>query len=749
MDEPLMESGGRAEHFRDDGRDSTFRGRRGALVGGDVYQRAAALVDLAEDGEGIPSEVLEQDNAKRSTSLYFTYIRLDPFWNLTLAALILLSFFEVPLWCSGSFPNPCGSREKYYLGSLPYLTREESLVFEIVIFIILVVYTFYPILFMGKKLFWRDSLNSVKVVLLLLLAVDTLVDLFYVTPTGPISSLPVRVAPYVRVILVAVNLSQVRDSVKTIFQVLPDFIDVAALLSLFILFSSWLGYILFEDTVQGKEVFTSYMLTLYGMTILFTTENNPDLWLPAYKQAPISSVFFILYILIGVYFMTNLVLAVIYDSFKGQLAEHFMQEEQRKDELLKITFNLLDQDERGYLDVKQCSALFRELNNYRTLPNIEEEDMEAVFYALDDSGDFKITLEEFTDICQAIALKFDKQEIPQWLEAFPTVYNSSSFQKIRQFVRSNYFEYIILGMLGLNLITVIIETTLDIENDASQQFWQEIELVFGWIYLIELALKVLVYGFSNYWRSGQNRFDFFVTWIIVIGETLTAVLPNGLPYFTSTEWIRYLLIARLLRLVRGLMLIERYRVKVVTFVNLIPNLLPYLGINFFLMCIYCTIGMQVFGGLVYEGNSKLEQTSMFENDYMVYNFNDYASGMVTLFNVLVMGNWQVWMETYGTLSKEWWAVAYFISFYVLGILLILNLVVAFVLEAFFAEIEINEESKARDADDAEGNSGISDPRYEKRRRARRGRDPRVQNLLSHMLSAEMEKNKGASSSSEI
>ena len=30
--------------------------------------------------------------------------------------------------------------------------------------------------------------------------------------------------------------------------------------------------------------------------------------------------------------------------------------------------------------------------------------------------------------------------------------------------------------------------------------------------------------------------------------------------------------------------------------------------------------------------------------YLLFNFNDYPSGMVTLFNLLVMGNWQVWME---------------------------------------------------------------------------------------------------------
>lgn len=56
-----------------------------------------------------------------------------------------------------------------------------------------------------------------------------------------------------------------------------------ALWLLFLLFASWLGYVMFEDTLQGKTIFTSYSTTLYQMFVLFTTSNNPDVWIPAYR----------------------------------------------------------------------------------------------------------------------------------------------------------------------------------------------------------------------------------------------------------------------------------------------------------------------------------------------------------------------------------------------------------------------------------------------------------------------------------
>lgn len=29
-----------------------------------------------------------------------------------------------------------------------------------------------------------------------------------------------------------------------------------------------------------------------------------------------------------------------------------------------------------------------------------------------------------------------------------------------------------------------------------------------------MALKVYTYGFENYWKDGENRFDFIATWVI-------------------------------------------------------------------------------------------------------------------------------------------------------------------------------------------------------------------------------------------
>lgn len=729
--ESSRRSRNRHEHRDGEAQQKSYQKRSDAIAYGDPYQQAAALVDLAEDGVGLPEQVLFDTKFERAAKFYFIFIRFDILWSINLFALVALNFFEKPLWCARYTEHSCNDRDYFFLGQLPYLTKAQALVYEGVTLSVLVFHTFFPIAYEGWNLYWKSLLNKLKVICLFILVADLLVYALYLSPVA-IYNLPFRIAPYIRIVFFTLNMRELRSCAVTLAGMLGMYLNVLALGLLFLLFSSWLAYIIFEDTQQGIMMFYSYGETLYQMFVLFTTSNNPDVWIPAYKDSRWYSLFFVLYVLLGVYFITNLILAVVYDSFKEQLVKQVAGMDSMRKNILGKAFSLIDDNKDGNLDKDQCIRLFEELNKYRSLPKTSRDDFELIFDELDDSDDFKINLAEFYDLCNAIALRFQKEAAPSWFESCPGFYHAPLVEGFKSFVRGPKFEYIIAAFLILNLVAVIIETTLDIEDSSGQTFWQGLEFVFGWIYVVEMALKVFATGFDNYWKEGQNRFDFVVTWIIVIGETTTFITPNSIAFFSNGEWIRYLLIARLLRLIRLLMHVRRYRAFVATFLTLIPSLMPYLGTIFCVLCIYCSLGLQIFGGLVNAGNHKLADSALSDNDYLLFNFNDYPNGMVTLFNLLVMGNWQVWMQGYRELTGTAWTLAYFVSFYLITVLLLLNLVVAFVLEAFFAEIELENSETEDESKEAQG-------RKQRPRQfaSTKTRSQRVDALLHHMLSAEL------------
>ncbi|KAK8655267.1 hypothetical protein V6N13_107855 [Hibiscus sabdariffa] len=583
--------------------------RSEAITYGSPYQRAAALVDLAEDGVGLPEQVLDKSNFGSAAKFYFIFIKFHIIWTLNYFALVVLNFFEKPLWCWTNGTYSCSDRGYFFLGQLPYFTATESIMYEVVTLILLAIHTFFPITYEGSSIFWKRPLNQLKVVCFLLLVADLLVFFLYLSPVA-MNSLPFRVAPYVRVILFILSIRA----------------------------SRWY------------------------------------------------SLFFVLYVLIGVYFVTNLILAVVYDSFKSELAKQVSEMDHNRRNILCKVFDLIDDHNAGFLNKEQCIHLFEELHKYRSLPKISREEFELIFDELDDSRDFKINLDEFTDLCSAIGLRFQKEETPPFFERFQ-FYRSPFSENLKAFVRGPKFGYMII----LNLFAVIIETTLDIENNSGQKVWQEVEFVFGWIYVLEMALKVYSFGFANYWREGQNQFDFLITWIIVIGETITFATPHGLSSFSNGEWIRYLLLARMLRLIRLLMHVQSYRAFVATFLTLLPSLMPYLGTIFCVLCIYCTIGVQ----------------------------------------------------SYKEFTGTSWTFVYFISFYLITVLLLLNLVVAFVLEAFFTEMNLETSGTGEEADDQKcAGSGKGRRRLAGTKR----RSQRVDILLHRMLSAELDKNHPSPSS---
>lgn len=108
-----------------------FSRRSDAIAYGSPYQKAAALVDLAEDGIGLPEEILDDEASfAEAAKFYFVFIQFDLIWSLNYFALLLLNFLEKPLWCSQNLAISCDDRDYYFLGELPYLSGVGSLVYE-------------------------------------------------------------------------------------------------------------------------------------------------------------------------------------------------------------------------------------------------------------------------------------------------------------------------------------------------------------------------------------------------------------------------------------------------------------------------------------------------------------------------------------------------------------------------------------------------------------------------------------------
>ena len=96
-------------------------------------------------------------------------------------------------------------------------------------------------------------------------------------------------------------------------------------------------------------------------------------------------------------------------------------------------------------------------------------------------------------------------------------------RKIWKLVRSNPFDYFIMGTIMLN----VVQMALGYEGQPASVdlFLQLTNYIFTAIFICEAVLKLIAYGFS-YFKTMWNKFDFFIV-ITSIIDILMSLDPNS------------------------------------------------------------------------------------------------------------------------------------------------------------------------------------------------------------------------------
>ena len=78
---------------------------------------------------------------------------------------------------------------------------------------------------------------------------------------------------------------------------------------------------MFRSEFEGIITLGNFGNTYYQLLILLTTANFPDIMLPAYEVSYYYTVFFVLYLVFGLYLLLNILLANIFSMYKRRLEQ--------------------------------------------------------------------------------------------------------------------------------------------------------------------------------------------------------------------------------------------------------------------------------------------------------------------------------------------------------------------------------------------------------------------------------------------
>lgn len=87
------------------------------------------------------------------------------------------------------------------------------------------------------------------------------------------------------------------------------------------------------------------------------------------------------------------------------------------------------------------------------------------------------------------------------------------------------FNYIITAAIVANII--ILASTAYGESAAFTKAKEDCNYAFTAIFIVEAAVKVTGLGWHNYWRSGWNKFDFFLILMAIVDIIFTQTVQGA------------------------------------------------------------------------------------------------------------------------------------------------------------------------------------------------------------------------------
>ncbi|XP_018582301.2 voltage-dependent R-type calcium channel subunit alpha-1E isoform X2 [Scleropages formosus] len=370
--------------------------------------------------------------------------------------------------------------------------------------------------------------------------------------------------------------------------------------------------------------------------------------------------YFIPLIIIGSFFVLNLVL--------GVLSGEFAKERERVE------------NRRAFMKLRRQQQIERELNGYRAWIDraeevmLAEENKNSGTSALDvlkratikrgrmDAVRHRPGEDQYADI-SSVGIPMTRASIRSTRRG-PTAYLRRKERmlriSIRRMVKTHTFYWTVLGLVALNTLCVAIVHHNQPQWLSTLLYYAE--FIFLGLFLLEMLLKMYGLGPRLYFHSSFNCFDCGVI-VGSIFEVMWGVFRPGMSFGIS--------VLRALRLLR-IFKITKYwaslRNLVVSLMNSMKSIISLLFLLFLFIVVFALLGMQLFGG------------RFIFDEYTPTHFDTFPAAIMTVFQILTGEDWNEVMyngiRSQGGVSKGMWSSIYFIVLTLFGNYTLLNVFLA-------------------------------------------------------------------------
>ncbi|KPI95473.1 Voltage-dependent calcium channel type A subunit alpha-1 [Papilio xuthus] len=373
-------------------------------------------------------------------------------------------------------------------------------------------------------------------------------------------------------------------------------------------------------------------------------------------------IYFVPLIVLGSFFMLNLVLGVL----SGEFAKEREKVENRQEFLKLRRQQQLERELNGYVEWI-CKAEEVILAEERTTEEekmhiIEARRRAAAKKKLKNLGKSKSTdteEEEQDEDCGDDGFLKSKSRSAGKCANFWRAEKRFRFW-IRHTVKTQWFYWFVIVLVLFNTICVAVEHYG--QPPWLTSFLYYAEFVFLGLFMMEMWVKMYALGPRIYFESSFNRFDC----VVISGSIFEVVWSEVKGGSFGLSVLRAL---RLLRIFKVTKYWSSLRNLVISLLNSMRSIISLLFLLFLFILIFALLGMQLFGGQF-----------NFEDGTPPTNFNTFPIALLTVFQILTGEDWNEVMyygiQSQGGIQKGMIYSLYFVILVLFGNYTLLNVFLA-------------------------------------------------------------------------
>ncbi|XP_036593864.1 sodium channel protein type 11 subunit alpha [Trichosurus vulpecula] len=268
-------------------------------------------------------------------------------------------------------------------------------------------------------------------------------------------------------------------------------------------------------------------------------------------------------------------------------------------------------------------------------------------------------------------------------------------------VKHDWFESFIIFMILLSSGALVFEDCYLPTKPAIKELLNFTDKVFTYIFILEMFLKWVAYGFRKYFTNAWCFLDF-----VIVNVSIVSLIANNSKSSLSFKSLRTL---RALRPLRALSQFEGMRVVVNALVGAIPAILNVLFVCLIFWLIFCMLGVNLFSGRFGKCITQVEKEAI---NYTIVNnrtlcemgihpnacwsnakvnFDNVGIGYLALLQVATFKGWMDIMDAavdsrgvkeQPDFEANMYAYLFFVVFIIFGSFFTLNLFIGVIIDNF-------------------------------------------------------------------